>query len=210
MKSILIKGSKREILGKKATKALRNAEKVPCVIYGGKEPLHFAVETKALKPLVYTPNAYTADIELDGDKKLSAILQDIQFHPVTDAILHVDFYQLHEDKMVTMNIPVVLEGSSVGIKNGGVLRFPARRLSITCLPKDLPDFITVDISPLKIGDKFLVSDLVTNLDGINVNHPDNAVICQVRRSRAATTVVLDEDEDEDAETQSEETASKEE
>jgi len=195
MQSITIKGSKRESVGKKATKALRNADKVPCVLYGGKESIHFSVETKELKPLVYTPKAYTADIELSSGEKVKAIMLDLQFHPVTDALLHVDFYQLHDDKLVTMNIPVVLEGTSVGVKNGGVLRFPNRKLSITCLPKDLPDFIKVDISSLKIGDKFFVKEL--NLENITINHPDNTVVCQVRIARAAVATATDEDEDED-------------
>ena len=108
MKSITINGSKRESVGKSvSTKALRNAGKVPCVLYGGDNPIHFSAEEKAFKKLVYTPNVYTASIELDGEK-FGAILQDIQFHPVTDRILHVDFYQLFDDKEVTMNIPVRL------------------------------------------------------------------------------------------------------
>ena len=105
MKSITIKGSKRESVGKVATKALRNAGMVPCVIYGGKTPIHFSAEEKAFKNLVYTPNVYTASIVVDGEK-IPAILQDIQFHPVSDKILHVDFYQLFDDKEVAMNIPV--------------------------------------------------------------------------------------------------------
>ncbi len=102
MKSITIKGSKREIVGKVATKALRNAGQVPCVLYGGKNPIHFSAEEIAFKSLVYTPNVYTATIELEGDEKLNAIMQDIQFHPVTDKILHIDFYQIFDDKVVTM------------------------------------------------------------------------------------------------------------
>lgn len=192
MKSITIKGSKRESVGKKATKALRNAEKVPCVLYGGEEPIHFSAETKDLKPLVFTPNVYTAEIDVDGSKAL-AIMQDVQFHPVSDAILHIDFYQLHDDKPVTMNIPVRLEGTSVGVIDGGVLRFPNRTLSVTCLPKDLPDFITVDISPLKIGDKVFIHEL--SIENATFNQPENTVVCQVRIARAAITVETEEDEE---------------
>src|SRR6056300_963935 len=122
MKSITIKGSKRESVGKVATKALRNAGMVPCVIYGGDKPVHFSAEELAFKNLVYTPNVYTATIHVDG-QKIAAILQDIQFHPVTDKILHVDFYQLFDDKEVTMNIPVKLTGTSPGVLNGRSLRF---------------------------------------------------------------------------------------
>jgi len=193
MQSITIQGSKRESVGKKAAKALRNADKVPCVIYGGDQPIHFSVDAISMKPLIYTPKAYTATIELSDGDKINAIVQDLQFHPVSDALLHVDFYALHDDMPVTMNIPVILEGVAVGIKNGGTLRFPSRKLSITCLPKDLPDFVKVDITPLKIGDKILVGTL--GIENVTFNHPDNAVICQVRISRAATVVEGEEEEE---------------
>ncbi len=199
MQSITIKGSKRESVGKKATRALRNADKIPCVVYGGEAPIHFAVDGLALNPLVYTPNAYTAVIELDSGEKINAIMQDVQFHPVTDKILHADFYALHDDKPVTMWIPVRLEGLAIGVKNGGVLRNPYRKLSITCLPKDLPDDIKIDITPLKIGDKFLVKDL--DLPNIKINHPENMVVCQVRMARTALAVqAIDEEDEEGGET----------
>ena len=158
MKSITIKGSQRESVGKVSTKALRNAGKVPCVLYGGDKPLHFSADEISFKKLVYTANVYTAMIELEGTK-YHAILQDIQFHPVTDKILHMDFYQLFDDKEVTMNIPVRLVGSSPGVINGGNLSFPMRKLSVRALPSDLPDFLTADISELRIGSKFTVSEL---------------------------------------------------
>ena len=147
MKSIVIKGSQRESVGKVATKALRNAGKVPCVLYGGDKPLHFSADEISFKNLVYTANVYTATIEIEGTN-YHAILQDIQFHPVTDKILHVDFYQLFDDKLVAMNIPVRLIGNSPGVLNGGSLRFPMRKLSIRALPADLPDFINADIDIL--------------------------------------------------------------
>src|SRR5210317_2408448 len=132
MKSITINGSQRESVGKAATKALRNAGKVPCVLYGGENPIHFSADAVAFKKLVYTPNVYTATIELDG-KSYSAILQDIQFHPVTDKILHIDFYQLFEDKEITMDIPVHIIGTSKGVLNGGVLRRSQRKLKVKAL-----------------------------------------------------------------------------
>jgi len=193
MKSITIKGSKRESVGKSSTKALRNAGKVPCVLYGGEQPLHFAADEMEFKSLVYTPNVYTALIELESGEKLKAVLQDIQFHPVSDKILHVDFYQLFNDKEVTMNIPVRLEGVSPGVRNGGVLRFPNRTLKVKALPDNLPDFITVDISTLKIGDKIFVTSAQS--DKYTILHPDNTVIAQVRMSRAV--VVADEEEEEE-------------
>ena len=183
MKSITIKGSKRETVGKVATKALRNAGMVPCVIYGGNEPVHFSAEEKAFKKLVYTPDVFTASLEVDG-QKTTAILQDIQFHPVSDRILHVDFYQLFDDKEVTMNIPVKLTGTSPGVLNGGSLRFTNRKLKVKAMPANLPDFIAADISGLKIGSKLLVTSLFN--DAYTFMHPDNTVVVQVRTSRNAT------------------------
>ncbi|QTE24230.1 50S ribosomal protein L25/general stress protein Ctc [Polaribacter cellanae] len=195
MKSITIKGSKRESVGKVATKALRNAGMVPCVIYGGDKPVHFSAEELAFKKLVYTPNVYTATINVDGEK-ISAILQDIQFHPVTDKILHVDFYQLFDDKEVTMNIPVKLVGTSPGVLNGGSLRFTNRKLKIKALPANLPDYVNADISKLKIGNKLTITSLFN--DDYTFMHPDNTVVVQVRTSRNATSI---EDEDEDETTE---------
>ena len=184
MKSITIKGSQRESVGKKATKALRNAGQVPCVLYGGDKAVHFSAAEKSFKSLVFTPDVFTAMIELDGTK-YSAILQDIQFHPVTDKIIHVDFYQLSDDKAVTMNIPVKLTGTSPGVLNGGALRFTNRKLKVKALPSNLPDFITADISELKIGNKLFITSLFN--DDYTFMHPENTVVVQVRTSRNATT-----------------------
>jgi large subunit ribosomal protein L25 len=191
MKSITIKGSKRESVGKVATKALRNAGMVPCVIYGGKQPIHFSAEEKAFKNLVYTPNVYTATIEVDG-QKLSAILQDIQFHPVSDKILHVDFYQLFDDKEVTMNIPVRLTGKSKGVAVGGALRHNVRKAKIKALPANLPDFIEADITELEIGNKLYITALKN--DKYTVLHPDNTVVAQVRMSRNASKAEATEED----------------
>ncbi|AUP79724.1 50S ribosomal protein L25/general stress protein Ctc [Flavivirga eckloniae] len=194
MKSITINGSQRESVGKKATKALRNAGQVPCVLYGGEKPVHFAAAELAFSKLVYTPNAHTVVINLDNGETLNAVLQDIQFHPVTDRILHIDFYQLFEDKEIALNIPVQLVGNSRGVKNGGVLRRNNRKLRIKALPVNLPDFIEIDITPLKIGDKVSVGDLLN--EKYTFLHTDNTVVCQVRTSRVA---VEDEEDDEELE-----------
>ena len=192
MKSITINGSKRESVGKKSTKALRNAGQVPCVIYGGDKPVHFSAEELAFSKLVYTPNAHTVVIALGSDT-LNAVLQDIQFHPVTDRILHVDFYQLFNDKEIAMDIPVNIIGKSPGVANGGSLRRNKRKLRVKALPTNLPDFIEVDISSLKIGGKVYITELVN--DSFNFLHPDNTVVCQVKRSR----VSIDEEEEEETE-----------
>lgn len=197
MKSITIKGSKRESVGKAATKALRNADKVPCVLYGGENAIHFSAEEKAFKNLVYTPNVYTATIELEGEKAITCILQDIQFHPVTDKILHIDFYQLFDDKEVTMEIPVKLVGNAPGVIIGGALRFPKRKLKVKALPANLPDTIEADISKLEIGDKLFVSEV--NAPDCTILHPENTVVAQVRMSRAASSAAESEASEEASE-----------
>ena len=179
-------------MGKRSTKALRNAGKVPCVVYGGEKPLHFSADELAFRNLVYTPNAHTVKVDLDGEKKVKAVMQDVQFHPVTDKILHVDFYQLFDDKPVTMAIPVRLHGNSPGVRNGGRLLFRTRKLTIKALPDNLPDFFDVDISELKIGDNISVESLLS--DDFTILHPDSTVVVQVKTARAA--IVVEEEEEE--------------
>lgn len=182
MKSITIKGSERESVGKVATRAARNAGMVPCVLYGGDQPVHFTAEEKAFKNLVYTPNVHTVVIDLNG-KTYNAILQDIQFHPVSDKILHMDFYQLHEDKEITMEVPVKVIGNSKGVMAGGVLRLNQRKLKVRALPANLPDYVEADITNLEMGNKLYVTEVPS--DNFKLLHPDNTVVAQVRISRAA-------------------------
>ena len=190
MKSITINGSKRESVGKVATKALRNAGRVPCVLYGGGEPLHFSAPELDFSKLVYTPNAHTVEIILEDGSKIAAIMQDIQFHPLSDKILHVDFYQLFDDKEVSMNIPVKVEGAAPGVLNsGGVLSRNKRKLKVKALPAKLPDFIVADISKLELGNKLYTAELQS--EDYTILHPDNTVVCQVRTSRAS---IVEEEE----------------
>ena len=199
MKSITINGSTRKVLGKKSTKELRKQEMVPCVLYGEGEPVHFSAKELDFSKLVYTPNAHTVKIVLEK-KELDAILQDIQFHPLSDKILHVDFYQLSENKEVSMEIPVKIEGSAPGVLiSGGVLILNQRKLRVKALPKNLPDFITADISKLELGDKLYSSELKD--EKYEFLHPDNTVVCQVKVARTS----LKEIEETEAEV-SEETA----
>ena len=184
MKSITINGSKRESVGKVATKALRNAGQVPCVLYGGETPVHFAADERAFAKLVYTPNAHTVVIDLGDNITFNAILQDIQFHPVTDKILHIDFYQLFDDKEVSMDIPVVIKGAAPGVLNsGGVLTRNKRKLRVRAIPANLPDTIEADISGLELGNKLYVTELAN--EAFKFLHPDNTVVCQVRTSRTS-------------------------
>ena len=182
MKSITIKGSERESVGKVSTKALRNAGMVPCVLYGGEQPVHFAAEAKAFKTLVYTPNVHTVVIELAG-KTFEAILQDLQFDPVSDKILHIDFYQLHADKEITMDVPVKIVGSARGVLAGGVLRLNQRKLKVRALPANLPDFVEANVTELEMGNKLYITKIAT--PNFKLLQPDNTVIAQVRVSRAA-------------------------
>ena len=188
MQSITIVGSQRESVGKAASKALRNAGKVPCVLYGGENTIHFSADALAFKKLVYTPNVYTATIELGG-KRYTAILQDIQFDPVTDQIIHVDFYELHKDKEITVAVPIQIVGTAPGVMAGGTLRIVNRKLKVKALPDNLPDFVPVDISWMEMGNRFYITRL--EQDKYKILHPENTVVCQVRVSRAALKAAQD-------------------
>ena len=198
MKSITINGSKREHVGKVATKALRNAGKVPCVIYGGEKPLHFSAEELSFSKLVYTPDAHTVVVILEDGNKIDAVLQDIQFHPVSDKILHVDFFQLHEGKEINMTIPVRVEGTAPGVRDsGGNLQKNKRKLTVRALPKNLPDFLLADVSNLKLNDSITVGDL--SEETFNILHPDSQVVCQVKMSRVSLSIEEEEGEGEEGE-----------
>ena len=198
MKSITINGSKRESVGKSSTKALRNAGKVPCVVYGGEKPVHFSADEISFSKLVYTPNAHTVVISLDGKEEINAVIQDIQFHPVSEKILHIDFFQLFENKEINMTIPVKFSGNAPGVRlEGGLLFKNKRKLYVKALPKNLPDFIPVDISNLHLNDKVTIQDLLSE-DYIFV-HPENMVVCQVKMSRASLSLTTAEEEDEEGE-----------
>ena len=183
MKSITIKGSERESVGKVATKALRNAGAVPCVLYGGDQAVHFSAEEVAFKNLVYTPNAHTVVIELGNGKSYNAVIQDLQVHPISDKILHIDFFQIFENKEIIMEVPVKIVGNSKGVMAGGDLRLNNRKLKVKALPANLPDYVEADISPLDMGNKLYVTAVPT--PNFRIMHPENTVICQVKMSRAA-------------------------
>ena len=194
MKSITINGSKREHVGKVATKALRNAGKVPCVIYGGENPIHFSADELSFSKLVYTGDAHTVVIVLEDGNKIDAVMQDVQFHPVSDKILHVDFFRLHEGKEINMIIPVKVIGIAPGVRDsGGNLSRNKRKLTIRALPKNLPDFFTVDISNLNLNDSITVADL--SEESFTILHPETQVVCQVKMSRASMEIEEDEDEE---------------
>jgi large subunit ribosomal protein L25 len=170
---------------------------VPCVLYGEKNPVHFAAKELDFSKLVYTPNAHTVVIKLDDNSSINAILQDIQFHPVTDRILHIDFYEASADKEISMNIPVEIQGAAPGVLiSGGRLVLNKRKLRVKAIPSNLPDTIVADISELQLGQKLYTADIKS--DDYSFVHPDNTVICQVRTSRAAIKDVAVEDAVEDS------------
>jgi large subunit ribosomal protein L25 len=180
MKTLEIQGALRSQITKQEVKALRAQSLVPCVLYGGDEQIHFSVAAFDLRPLVYTPDAHMVHLNLGG-KVVKAILQDIQFHPVTDAINHIDFLQVFDDRLLTMGIPVKFTGTSEGVKMGGKLVAKGRKLKVKALPKDLPDFISVDISNLRIGEGTRIRDL--NVPGVTFLDSPNNMIVSVRMTR---------------------------
>ena len=190
MKSVEIQGTPRTELGSKYAQAERKAGNVPCVIYGGETPVHFSAPILAFKALVYTPEAKTATITVDGNT-VEAVIQDMQFHPVTDALMHIDFIQLVEGKAVTMNIPVVLHGQARGVLNGGKLKMVLRTLSVRALPNEMPESIELNITNLRIGKSIRVSDVVPA--GYEILNADTAVIVTIKKARGA----VDDDEDEE-------------
>jgi large subunit ribosomal protein L25 len=158
MKSLEIIGFKRANLGKVTSKQLREESNVPCVLYGGGDQLHFHTPAFLLRDLVYSADVHTVDLTVEG-KTYKCILQDIQFHPVNDMILHVDFLELDEKKVVKIDIPVKLEGTAIGVIKGGKLVPKLKKLTVKALPADLPDYISVDISGLEVGKSVKVADV---------------------------------------------------
>lgn len=192
MKSVEIQGNVRTEVGSKYAKAERKAGNVPCVVYGGEAPIHFSAPTLAFRGLVYTAEAKTAKITV-GDTTVEAVIQDIQFHPVTDQLMHIDFIQLVDGKAVTMNIPVVLHGQARGVLNGGKLETILRQLSVRAIPGQFPESIELDITNLRIGKSIRVSDLTP--EGFEILNADTAVIVTVKKARGA----VDDDDDEEEE-----------
>ncbi len=193
MKTVSLSGSPRENVGKKGAASLRTEERVPAVIYGGKKQIHFSITVNEAKKLVFTPNVYLVEIEVSG-KSYKVILQEVQSHPVTDRVLHLDFLEISDEKQFKIKLPVRLIGFSRGVRNGGTLRQNFRKLKVMGLAKDMPEAIEIDISPIKIGEKRRVSDLAFN--GLKFLDPSNAVVVGVQTARAA---IEEEEEEEEVE-----------
>ena len=181
MKSIAISGSARQNVGKRDAKELRYEGKIPAVLYGGKEQTHFSVSAADLKPVLYTPEVIFVELDIDG-KKSKAIVQEAQFHPLTDEVTHVDFLQLFDDKEVSVNIPIKLVGTSPGVKMGGKLVQKLRKLRVKALPNSLPQDIEVPMEGLEVGKSFRVGQ-VTLTDAKVLNNADDTIV-SVTMSRA--------------------------
>jgi large subunit ribosomal protein L25 len=185
MKSISIKCTKREVVGKKEAKRLRVEGLVPGVLYGGEEPIHFYAPEKEFKPLIYTPHVYLVDLDIDGTVYQS-IIQDKQFHPVEELLLHVDFLRTTADKMVKVEIPVKTEGFAKGIRKGGKLKLNLRTLKVKAMVKHLPDAIAINVDDLDLGQSYKVGSLVReNLEFLNAKAVPVVTIMITRAAKAA-------------------------
>lgn len=186
MKVLSVNAVKRADFGKKAAKAVRREGLIPCVVYGGGEAETFSVDPKAIKPLIYTPNSYIVELTVDG-KTQQAVLRDVQFHPVREEILHLDFYRVQEGKPVSIAVPVRLTGNAEGVKVGGKLALSARKLTVSALVDKLPDEIVVDVTPLGVGKTIFVGDLagLPEFADLKFVTPATTAVCAVRVTRAS-------------------------
>ena len=181
MKSVSISGSPRANVGKTDAKALRNAKLVPCVLYGGKEQVHFSVPSADFKNLIYTPLVHTVDLNIAGNK-YHAIVQETQFHPLTDHLVHVDFLEIVAGKPVVMELPVKTSGTSPGVRNGGKLSKKLKTLRAKGLVEKMPDEVTIAIDKMEIGNTVRVGDI--KLDGITFLNAPNVTVISVDVTRA--------------------------
>lgn len=182
MKVYELKGTVRKELGKKATKADRVGDNVPCVLYGGSENVHFTSTASDLRKLIYSPDVFVVDLTVDG-KKCKAIMKSLQFHPVSDKVLHIDFLEVSEDKPVVVELPVQLNGLAEGVKAGGKLALEMRKLRVKGLYTNFPEKIDIDVTSLGLGKSIQVGAL--KFDNMELLNAKNAVVCQVKLTRAA-------------------------
>lgn len=185
MKTFELAGQVRTDLGKQAVKAIRQADNIPAIIYGGAQETvadHFIVSNADVRKLIYSPEVFMVELNIDG-KKHKSILQDIQFHPVTDNILHLDFLRVYDDRPMTVELPVVLEGLAPGVRAGGRMALDMRKLKVKGLLANMPEKLTIDVSKLELGQTIQVGEL--NFDGLELLNGAKAVVCRVQLTRAA-------------------------
>ena len=193
MKTASLSGSPRENVGKKGASSIRKSGSVPGVLYGGQEQTHFTVEEKSINKLVFNPDVFYIELDIDG-KKVNCILQDVQFHPVTDRIVHIDLLEALHGKEVRVNLPLRTEGTAKGVMNGGRIATLFRRVPVKGLIENIPEAVTVDISPLIIGSTIRVRDL--NIEGCTILLNESVLLLSCKRTRLAVAI---EDEEADAE-----------
>jgi large subunit ribosomal protein L25 len=189
MKTITIKAERRSEVGKKSTRDLRKLDHVPCVMYGGAEVIHFHAHENDFRHLVYTPSAYIVEVNLDGQKH-KAVLQELQFHPVTDKLIHMDFVEVFDDKPVTVDIPIKLNGAAIGLKDGGKPRQRRRVLKVRGLLENLPDTLDIDITDVAIGDVIKIGDL--SYPNLEILDPARSMIFAVVSSRVSKGMEIEE------------------
>ena len=192
MKTLAINVKEREKVGKSNTRALRNQGNVPCVLYGGEKQVAFYAHENDFRKLVYTPDVFVVELNIDGNK-FRAIMQDIQFHPVSEKILHIDFLQVFDDKPVIVSVPVILEGIAEGVRNGGNLMFRRNKIITKGLVANLPDAIKINIEHLKIGMFTYIKDL--DIEGCEFLAPGNSVVVGVKTARTAIEETVEEEDE---------------
>ena len=194
MKTFELKGEIRTDFGKKAANSLRKKEFIPCNLYGGKdsENINFTVHTTDILKLIYTPDVFVVNLTL-GDRELKAVLKEVQFHPVKEQVLHIDFLHVYEDVPVVVEIPVRLQGLALGVKAGGKLSLDLRKLRAKALYKDLPETLNIDVTKLKLGTSIQVGEL--NFENIEILNPKEAVVCRVKTARVIADATLDAEEE---------------
>ena len=191
MKHIELKGQVREAGNKAAVKAIRRAGQVPCNIYGlGMENILFSVDAQDLKTITHTPNSYIIDLKLNDGRGGCAVLHEVQYHPVTDEALHVDFLAVNEEKPVTIEVPVIVTGHAEGVKMGGKLLVSSRKLRVSAMMANLPDLLEVDSTHLMIGKQIVAGDL--NYEGVTIVSPKATIICSVRPTRATQQAKMEQ------------------
>lgn len=189
MKQISINGTARTELGKKAAKAIRNSGNVPCVLYGEKkdangqpEAIHFTASEKEINKLIYTPHIYLVDINIDGEDH-KGILKEVQFHPVKDNVLHVDFLEVHAEKPIVMGVPIAPQGLAEGVRAGGRLITMVRKLNVKALYSAIPEKLNIDVTALQLGKSIKVGDL--HFENLELVTPKEVIVCTVKMTRAA-------------------------
>ena len=197
MKEFSVSGQKRATTGKKAAKELRKEGLVPCNLYGEKkgenglpEALAFAIPAAQLRKVVYTPHVYVVNLTIDGEAH-KAVIKELQFHPTTDALLHIDFFEVNETKPITIGIPVKLTGHAQGVRDGGRLNQAVRQLSVTAPYKQIPETLEIDVTNLKLGKAIKVAEL--NFEGLELATPAQVVVCSVKATRASRAAAAAED-----------------